>query len=125
MKENASFQVDAADFYMRTIMWSNRELGKYVRSLFKLLEDEKYDELQECPLVIGIHEGFIYRRNLPSSTKREILAAGECLFCGTTDNLTVDHIKPWSKGGTHDSFNLQCLCFKCNILKSDKYKEPK
>ena len=123
MRENASFQVDATDFYMQTILWSNKEIGQHVRHLFKLLEDEKYNELQRCPFVIGIHEGFIYRRNLPSSVRKEVLDAGECLFCGTTDNLTVDHIKPWSKGGTHDISNLQCLCAKCNKMKGVKHEE--
>ena len=32
----------------------------------------------------------------------------------------LDHIIPLSKGGTHTMSNTQCLCRKCNILKSDK-----
>ncbi len=34
--------------------------------------------------------------------------------------LNVDHIKPRSEGGTDDMENLQTLCWKCNIGKSNK-----
>lgn len=44
-----------------------------------------------------------------------------CLFCGIDNNLTIDHIKPKSKGGTNDIENLQVLCKKCNEIKGSKY----
>lgn len=44
----------------------------------------------------------------------------KCLRCGTVDNLTIDHIIPQSKGGTHDSDNLQTLCDRCNKSKKTK-----
>lgn len=34
--------------------------------------------------------------------------------------LEVDHIKPRSKGGTNDLSNLQTLCKKCNVGKSNR-----
>lgn len=30
--------------------------------------------------------------------------------CGSTFGLEIDHIKPWSHGGTHDAANLRVLC---------------
>lgn len=46
-----------------------------------------------------------------------------CQLCGVTpqdgSRLHVDHIKPWSKGGETVIDNLQILCEKCNIGKSD------
>ncbi len=49
-----------------------------------------------------------------------------CCKCGRSAKedgviLHVDHIKPRSKGGTDDMDNLQTLCRKCNLGKSDKY----
>jgi hypothetical protein len=44
-----------------------------------------------------------------------------CQFCGATTSLTIDHIRPISKGGTHDVENLQVLCKPCNSAKCDKW----
>lgn len=40
-----------------------------------------------------------------------------CVRCGTTERLTLDHIYPWSKGGSDDESNLQTMCLTCNISK--------
>lgn len=40
-----------------------------------------------------------------------------CLHCGATDRLSLDHIWPYSKGGTDDIENLQTLCRPCNSRK--------
>lgn len=48
-----------------------------------------------------------------------------CCSCGAspakdpTVELHVDHIKPWSKGGETVIDNLQTLCSKCNLGKSN------
>ena len=46
--------------------------------------------------------------------------AYRCVHCETHINLTVDHIKPESKGGTLDFDNLQTLCSPCNSSKGAK-----
>lgn len=48
-----------------------------------------------------------------------VLSVGRCLWCGATKKLTVDHIRPLSRGGTNDVHNLQCLCVTCNKAKGD------
>lgn len=42
-----------------------------------------------------------------------------CAICGLAENLEIDHIHPYSKGGTNDPSNLQVLCKPCNIKKSN------
>ena len=43
-----------------------------------------------------------------------------CQHCDTHLNLTVDHIKAESKGGSLDVENLQTLCRSCNSKKGAK-----
>ena len=49
----------------------------------------------------------------------------KCCACGASPakdpavELHIDHIIPWSKGGESNLENLQTLCSKCNIGKSD------
>jgi 5-methylcytosine-specific restriction endonuclease McrA len=41
----------------------------------------------------------------------------KCLKCGTTKNITADHVIPLVKGGAHDMTNIQPLCKSCNSSK--------
>ena len=44
-----------------------------------------------------------------------------CQYCEAKDNLTIDHIKPVSKGGLTKFDNLQVLCKSCNSKKGAKW----
>ncbi|WP_336621321.1 HNH endonuclease signature motif containing protein [Streptomyces sp. DH10] len=37
-----------------------------------------------------------------------------CLNCGSTEDLTGDHIRPLDQGGTNTLDNVQVLCRSCN-----------
>lgn len=43
----------------------------------------------------------------------------KCVYCGTGDDLTIDHRVPEMRGGTHDISNLQTACRACNASKRD------
>lgn len=60
---------------------------------------------------------------------RELVYARDeyrCVNCGEDDRklLTLDHIRPKSKGGTNALANLQTLCRDCNGLKGDTLPPP-
>ena len=38
----------------------------------------------------------------------------ECAYCGSDENLTIDHIVPRAKGGTDFTKNVLCACHECN-----------
>lgn len=44
---------------------------------------------------------------------------GRCQYCGTSKELTIDHVIPRSKGGKSIWTNLVTACQKCNSRKSD------
>lgn len=59
------------------------------------------------------------KKPLPAATRWTVWERDNftCLHCGTRRDLTIDHIVPRSKNGTHDEANLQTLCRRCNSRK--------
>lgn len=48
----------------------------------------------------------------------------QCLWCGgSIDFLQLDHVVPWSAGGSDRSDNLRTLCQPCNEQRSN-YVDP-
>lgn len=46
-----------------------------------------------------------------------------CVYCDMNDNLTLDHVKPKSRGGKNTWENLVTCCSKCNSKKGDRTPE--
>ena len=43
-----------------------------------------------------------------------------CTWCGTTVDLTVDHVLPLSMGGSNELENLRVLCRPCNSARKQQ-----
>jgi hypothetical protein len=68
-------------------------------------------------------EEFEFSRRIPTLIKRQVWERdqGRCVDCGSTKNLHFDHIIPFAKGGSsREISNIQILCGKHNLQKSDR-----
>ncbi len=41
----------------------------------------------------------------------------QCVYCGSTEELTIDHVRPRSKGGDTSASNCVTACRTCNSRK--------
>jgi 5-methylcytosine-specific restriction endonuclease McrA len=48
------------------------------------------------------------------------ILSSRCIFCGTADNITVEHLIPLSRGGRHSIGNLAPSCKSCNSAKGTR-----
>lgn len=71
---------------------------------------------------IALRGGQVNRAAIPSSIRDLVLDRDghACRLCGTTEDLTLDHIYPWSLGGPDTPENLRVLCRSCNSSKGDR-----
>lgn len=62
------------------------------------------------------------RASIPAEQRQRIYGrdGNACLICGATEDLTLDHIYPWSLGGPDTDENLRTLCRPCNSSKGAK-----
>lgn len=62
---------------------------------------------------------------VPPVNRREVLRRDHhtCQYCGSTHNLTLDHVVPLSRGGSHTWDNVVTACERCNQRKGNRTPE--
>lgn len=87
---------------------------------------KKYD-WPSRPMALCSACGFMPQRKWLDGKVRAtvfIRDSGECVYCGSSEKVTIDHVLPQSRGGTNDPNNLVTACSSCNFKKGDKELLP-
>jgi len=96
------------------------------------IQENKIDGQDNIPKTINVEKPLKKKehrtsRNINARIRFKVLKRDnfKCCACGASPakdpsvDLHVDHIIPWAKGGETVVDNLQTLCSKCNLGKSD------
>ena len=114
--------------FLNTVSWrrglvltlkGKTEVLKYADKVLRCADGSK----MPIPLVIKLIKviRMIYRNRVPYS-KRNIMTRDNhtCVYCGSRDELTIDHMTPSSRGGKTNFENCVTSCRPCNNKKNDR-----
>lgn len=80
------------------------------------------EEEHLIPSVLRLHSGV--RRPTPELkiSRKSVLARDgyTCVYCGSRESLTLDHVFPRCRGGETSWENVVCSCLKCNNKKGNR-----
>jgi HNH endonuclease len=124
-----AFNTATKDYYFKAVKIDEATVEKETIKA-ALLEKERKKRLQNEVYKALVEEGHITKLSAGNDDKRESISqdimdqvwnrdGGKCVKCGSQENLEFDHIIPHSKGGATTYRNLQILCKRCNIEKSN------
>lgn len=68
----------------------------------------------------GLISGKMQISSLFKDERWKMENGARCVYCGATENLSVDHLFPRIKGGADNIENLVCSCKSCNSSKGKK-----
>ncbi len=137
---------DAYALYLKSISYAVKNHWGYVprggvrmmlgrhskKAVAELVANGFWEEIETTTGLPGwkvMHEGRYWRRGrvqqrppIPTATRAFVMERDgfACVECGATDWLGLDHIWPYSKGGTDEPENLRVLCRSCNSRKGDR-----
>lgn len=59
-------------------------------------------------------------RTMTPKLRDEVLSDAECFYCGAYPATDVEHVIPFSQGGSDHRDNLVAACSRCNVEKGGK-----
>lgn len=103
------------------LFWSYANLAMAHSAVDK--NQEKYAPFNfmiRAKLFKGLKEGTMNMRSIFDDEKIKINTGQICNYCGSSENLALDHIFPKKYGGTDAAENLIFACKACNSSKGKK-----
>ena len=103
------------------LFWSYANLAMAHTAVDK--NQEKYavfNFMIRARLFKGLMNDTMNIRTLFDDEKIKLTSGNKCSYCGSTDNLALDHIFPQKLGGKDTGDNLIYACKKCNSSKGKK-----
>lgn len=97
------------------------EFRQHVYEMVELAESRIKPPVEGYPYYGGYGRSLLARKAIPKRVRDAIYDRDghACVTCGTSEKLSIDHIQPWSRGGSDDPSNLQTMCMPCNLRKRD------
>ncbi|MGO8821258.1 MAG: HNH endonuclease [Desulfomonilaceae bacterium] len=95
------------------------ELLRLAKEIKKKQKTEREIERAKAIISLAANAQNQSRQPIPDDVKMFVWQRdkGQCVNCGSKQNLEFDHIIPISMGGSNTARNLQILCEECNRLK--------
>lgn len=136
MFEKHTYDVPTTQFYLTVTLYCSKINGRIYSkksqkfSAYEIFKLDKrltnkngnfYNDREIWNAICRVERGKVSNKMRFSVYKRD---GYKCCKCGISDDyarLEIDHIIPIAKGGKSTYENLQTLCHKCNVEKSDIY----
>jgi 5-methylcytosine-specific restriction endonuclease McrA len=125
---NANVLVLNQDYQPLSICSVQRSMKLIFLEKAELLHDDPKRELRtiresfQFPSVIRLRSYIRVPYNKVVLSRRNIMRRDNftCMYCGSKNDLTIDHVLPKSRGGKDVWENLTTACEKCNVKKGSR-----
>lgn len=109
-------QYTAADFELDPLMFELLASELVRVGIFTWVDEGRVEVHRYKNLIFPMRSA---RSIIPAWVRAKVMERDgwKCKRCDATDRLELDHIYPWSLGGSDDEENLQVLCRTCNWRK--------
>ncbi|MCK9555097.1 HNH endonuclease [bacterium] len=104
--------------YVKTIR--EELLYEYAKLMSRSVFDGKLNYGFVSDRFKALRDGVITISGTIREWQREQEFPKECVFCGSPENLQMDHLIPKHRGGPDSADNMVWSCRNCNISRGDK-----